>query len=72
LEELAFWQAVTLINAKPFDDALTTAVETLRSALADHDRADQWLELLRRLQECGLIERPGAAAELVTALKAAK
>jgi len=72
LEELAFWQAVTLAGAKPGDDSLANAVEALRPAVAHHDRAEQWLELLRRLQECGLIERPGAAEELIAALSAAK
>ena len=65
LEELAFWQATTLAD-KPAD--VTTAAEILRPALANDARRSHWIDLLRRLQACGLIERAGAAEELIKAL----
>jgi uncharacterized Ntn-hydrolase superfamily protein len=65
LEELAFWQAATLAE-KPAN--VPQAAEILRPVLAHDPRRAQWIELLRRLQTCGLIEREGAAQELIQAL----
>jgi len=66
LEELSFWQAVTLAD-KPAD--ITMAVEILRPALAHDPRRAHWIDLIRRLQACGLLERQGAADEFITALE---
>jgi uncharacterized Ntn-hydrolase superfamily protein len=66
LEELAFWQAATLAD-KPADVAAAAAI--LRPAFATDLRRDFWLDLLRRLQSCGLLERPDAAEELIQALE---
>ena len=65
LEELAFWQATTLAD-KPAN--VQKAAEILRPALANHPRRVHWIDLIRRLETCGLIERQGAAQELIQAL----
>jgi uncharacterized Ntn-hydrolase superfamily protein len=65
LEELPFWQATTLAD-KPAD--VQTAAEILRPALANDPRREQWIDLIRRLQNCGLLERENAAQELIHAL----
>jgi uncharacterized Ntn-hydrolase superfamily protein len=65
LEELAFWQATTLAD-KPAN--VRQAAEILRPVLANDPRRAQWIELIRRLQTCGLTERKGAAHELIQAL----
>lgn len=65
LEELPLWQAVTLAD-QPAD--VITAASILRPALTNDPRRDFWIDLLRRLQTCGLIERPNAADELIRAL----
>ena len=63
-EELAYWQAVTLADAGD----IPAAVEILRPAIGQHERREHWIDLLRRLQACGIIEREGAAEELIAAL----
>lgn len=65
LEELAFWQAVTLAD-KPGD--ITNAVSILQPMLANDSRRQHWLDLIARLQACELLERSGAARELLAAL----
>ncbi len=65
MEEMAFWQAATLAD-KPGD--VQTAAAILRPALAGNDRREHWLDLLRRLEACKLLERAGAAEELIQAL----
>ena len=66
LEEIAYWQAVTLAD-KPAD--IETAAAILRPALAQDARREHWIDLLRRLQTCKLIEREGAAEELIRAIQ---
>ncbi len=65
LEELAFWQATTLAD-KPAN--VQKAAEILRPVLANDPRRAHWIDLIRRLQTCGLLEREGAAEELIQAL----
>lgn len=64
-EELPFWQAVTLAD-KPAD--IAGAVSILGPMLAAEPRRAEWVELIRRLAACGLIERQGADAELIAAV----
>jgi uncharacterized Ntn-hydrolase superfamily protein len=66
LEELAFWQAITLADEQ---NDIPTAVQILRPVLAKDPRRAHWIDLLRRLELCGLIERQGSAAELIAALE---
>jgi uncharacterized Ntn-hydrolase superfamily protein len=65
LEELAFWQATTLADEH---DDIATAAEILRPALANDPLREQWIDLINRLQSCGLLEREGVATELIEAL----
>jgi hypothetical protein len=37
--------------------------------LARDSRREHWIDLIRRLQACGLIERPGAGDELLRTLE---
>lgn len=67
LEELAFWQGMALADA-PGD--IPGAVAILRPMLAADPRREHWIDLIRRLQVCGLLERDGAADELIAALGA--
>jgi uncharacterized Ntn-hydrolase superfamily protein len=64
-EELPFWQAVTLAD-KVGDVA--TAAAILRPVLEGDSRRAEWIDLLRRLQACGLVERAGIAEALITAI----
>ena len=67
LEETAFWQAVELANKHP---DIPHAAAILRPMLANDDRREHWIDLLHRLQACGIIERAGAADELIAAVSA--
>lgn len=64
-EELAYWQAVTLAD-KPAD--VGGAAEILRPMLAADPRKAEWVELIRRLEACGIIERAGAGTALIDAV----
>ncbi|NLF77600.1 MAG: DUF1028 domain-containing protein [Chloroflexi bacterium] len=66
LEELPFWQAMALAE-KPEHTA--AAIEILRPALAQDPSREHWLDLIGRLADCGLLERAGAAGELIAALE---
>jgi uncharacterized Ntn-hydrolase superfamily protein len=66
LEELPFWQAVTLADKRA---DVQKAADILRPALANDPRREHWIDLIKRLQTCGLIEREGAAQELIDALE---
>jgi uncharacterized Ntn-hydrolase superfamily protein len=66
LEELSFWQAVAMAD-KPVD--IQKAVEILSPMLSGEDRREHWVDLIRRIQDCGIIERDGAGDELIQALK---
>jgi uncharacterized Ntn-hydrolase superfamily protein len=66
LEEMAYWQAVTL--ADEYSD-IKTAAQILSPMLTMEARKEHWIDLIKRLQDCGIIERQGAADELLTQLK---
>lgn len=65
LEELAYWQAVTL--ADEYGD-FEAALGILRPMLAVDERRAHWIDLLGRLQVCGLLHTPELATRLVAAL----
>lgn len=65
LEELAFWQAVTLADS---GGDVETAAGILRPVLAEDPRREHWIDLLRRLEACGLIEKAGVAEALIALL----
>jgi uncharacterized Ntn-hydrolase superfamily protein len=65
LEEMGFWQAVTLADNH---EEVDLAVKILqRTVLHDHRRRE-WIDLIRRIQDCGIIERQGAGDELIAKL----
>ena len=66
LEELPFWQAVVLADVLADPEA---GARLLGPALRDDPRREHWLDLVMRLQACGLIKREGAAAGLVQRLR---
>ena len=66
MQELPFWQGVRLADQ---GDDVRAALEILGPALASNERRDHWIDLIRRLQACGIIEREGAADELIAALR---
>ncbi len=68
-EEMAFWQAITLTDRKPYDDAVSIAADIFKAHIGTHERRAEWIDLVRRLQACGLIEREGAAEELLEAIE---
>lgn len=67
-EELAFWQAVALADVKPHEQAVKAAAAIFKEGVIGDARQEHWLELVGRLQECGLIQREGAAKELLEAI----
>lgn len=68
LEELRFWPAVNLAGKKPLPDSLSLAAGFLRDGLTGHPRWTEWKDLLYRLEKCGILERQGAADELLEEL----
>jgi uncharacterized Ntn-hydrolase superfamily protein len=68
LEELSFWQAMELAD-KPAD--LPAALEILKPMLSEDPRREYWIDLIRRIQLVGILERKGTASEIITALESA-
>lgn len=66
LEELGYWQAVTLADEHP--ERINDAIDIMRAALANEPDTSRWLDLTRRLVSCGLISRAEAADELAEAI----
>ena len=64
-DELSFWQAITLAD-KPGD--IEEAATILKPMLAKNARRNEWIELIRRLANCGLLEREGADTDLIKLL----
>lgn len=65
LEELAYWQALTLADNH---DDLDHAIAILKPMLDADQRREQWIDLIGRLAECGLLERDGVAEALLARL----
>ncbi len=66
MEELAFWQSVTLADDhKEYDQA----ADILRPILEKQVNRADWVELIRRLQGCGILETEGTAEALIQALE---
>lgn len=72
LEEVAFWQAVTLADKNPSKDAVDQAAAIYREGVRDDARHEQWLDLIQRLDECDLMSRDGAADALIAAIRSDK
>ena len=68
LEELAFWQAITLADNS---NDVASAVKLMAPVFREDPLQGQWVDLIERIQACGIIEREGVDLELIPALKAA-
>lgn len=68
LEELGFWQAAALADRKPNSDSIQEAASILRDSVLRDELADQWIDLIRRIGENGMMEREGSAEELISAI----
>ncbi len=68
-EELAFWQAFALADARPDDNTVSLAARIMAQALQDEDRYEHWIELLKRLDECSFSRNAGIGERLVKALQ---
>ncbi|HJS28238.1 MAG TPA: DUF1028 domain-containing protein [Anaerolineales bacterium] len=66
LEETGFWQAMIL--ADNYDD-VNRAAEILHEVFRNDSRRSQWLDLIARIQACGLLEREGVAESLLSTLE---
>jgi len=66
LEELSFWQAMELAD-RPAD--IEAALEILKPMLSQDPRREHWIDLIRRIQKVGILERKGAAGEIIAALE---
>lgn len=69
LEELGFWQAAALANRKPNSESVKQAAAILHESVLRDELAEQWIELIQRIEENGMMERAGAADELIAAIK---
>ncbi|MCD4685294.1 MAG: DUF1028 domain-containing protein [Anaerolineae bacterium] len=65
LEEIAYWQALTLADEH---GDMEMALTMLRPMLDVDDRRAHWLDLIQRLQACGLLETDGLAERLIAEL----
>lgn len=65
LEELAYWQGLTLAD-EPGD--VDDAVDILRPMLVEDPRREHWLDLIGRVDRAGLFERQDTAQDLMEAL----
>ena len=70
LEELGFWQAAALADRKPSAESVSQAATILRESVLRDELAEQWVDLIRRIEENGMLERAGAAEELIAAIQA--
>lgn len=68
-EELAFWQAFALADARPDDNTVSLAARIMAQALQDEDRYEHWIDLLKRLDECSFSRNAGIGGRLVKALQ---
>jgi len=68
LEELAFWQAMAM--ADDHDD-IPAAVRIMAPVFREEALRSRWVDLIGRIQDCGIIEREGVAASLIPALREA-
>lgn len=67
-EEMAFWQAIALADKKPMPNAVSVGARIMQQAFADNERYKQWIDLIQRLEQVGIIERKGTGHELLVEL----
>lgn len=65
MEEIPFWQAMNLADElEDYDQA----AELLRSGFERDPRRAEWVDLIRRLEACGMLSRAGTADQIITRL----
>jgi len=62
LEELGFWQAVSLADKDA--SQMETARAILAESIGGRDDEARWLDLIDRLEECGLVDTEGLRGKL--------
>lgn len=65
LEELAYWQGLTLADEH---SDIERGAAIWRGMLARDPRREHWIDLIGRMQRCGLLETAGLAEKLIAAL----
>ncbi len=66
LEEIPFWQA---IGALEDAEDVQWAAAIFNSNLGSDERLGHWIDLIERLEECGIVSRAESAAELIAAIQ---
>ncbi len=69
LEEIAFWQAISLADQHPDEQSISIAGRILALALEHDGRREQWLDLIGRLAEAGMIQNETIATRLIQAMQ---
>jgi uncharacterized Ntn-hydrolase superfamily protein len=66
LEEVPFWQSIAVMEET---EDVKWAAEIFRSNLLSDGRKEHWLDLIYRLEQCGVLSRQGSAEQLVAAIR---
>jgi len=65
MEEIPFWQAMNLADElQDYDQAAAV----LRPVFERDPRRDEWIDLIRRLEACGMLSRAGTAQQIISRL----
>jgi uncharacterized Ntn-hydrolase superfamily protein len=67
LEELPFWQAIGVLEEK---GDLGAAAAIFKSELSSDPRFEHWIDLVHRLEECGILTQKGSAQALEETVRA--
>jgi uncharacterized Ntn-hydrolase superfamily protein len=65
LEEMPFWQAITLADEHT---EFERGLKILEPMLSQNPLRDQWIDLIRRCQSCGVIETEGVSDRLISGI----
>jgi len=65
MEEIPFWQAMNLADELQDYDG---AAAVLRPVFERDPRRDEWVDLIRRLEACGMLSRAGTAQQIISRL----
>jgi len=65
MEEIPFWQAMNLADELQDYDG---AAAVLRPVFERDSRRDEWVDLIRRLEACGMLSRAGTAQQIISRL----
>lgn len=72
-EELTFWQAVAILESDAGDDVASEQRAPIAARMflegIDDTAVDRWLDLVDRLRDCGMLEKPATAGTLRRAVE---